>query len=49
VKSQIMALLGALAVVYPWRTRYQQDNLLSMQRAQRTMLRRKLWGLRVAL
>ena len=44
-----LALLAALAVVYPWRTRYQEDNLSSMQRAQQAMLRRKVWGMRVAL
>jgi hypothetical protein len=49
VGAFFVALLAALVTVYPWRTRYQEDNLSSMHRAQRTMLRRKVWGLRIAL
>ena len=49
VFAYFVALLAALAVVYPWRSRYQQDNLSAMQRAQQAMLRRKVWGMRLAL
>jgi hypothetical protein len=38
VCAYFVALLAALAVVYPWRSRYQQDNLSAMQRAQQASL-----------
>lgn len=44
-----VALLAALAVVYPVRTTYQRDNLSQMERGYTAMTRRKHTGLRVAL
>lgn len=43
------SLLAALAVQYPWRTSYQEDNLSEMRDAYRTLRRHKAWGLRGAL
>jgi MFS family permease len=43
------SLLAALVTLYPWRATFQQDNLSEMERAYAGMLRRKFWGLRVAL
>lgn len=45
----LAALFAALAVVFPTRHVYQEDNLTSMQLALKQMLASKLFALRVAL
>lgn len=49
VLALFIALLTALVALYPRHTAYREDNLSEMKHGYRSIMRRKIWGLRVAL